>query len=247
MVDTLGWMNEWAQVGRLLDEWLPRYHGSRDLLVTRVVQLMNSGDLAGARELFSRIPANSNTLYSTVGNDLHRWQRDYPALIAFWDQPDIYTDRSGGRNAKLLWQGMAHKFMGDKQTAGTPLRQYVVEMEVTTTTTNNAEAARLSSLAQAYAHLGEFDLALERARQAVEAQPREKDHLFGTTAWNNQTWVMAMAGQREEAIARLAEKLDRPEGLSSWELALDPSWDFLRDEPAFAALYAGKQIRENRP
>ena len=246
MVDTLGWMNEWGQVGRLLDEWLPRYYGSRDLLATRVTQLMHSGELAEARLLYDRIPPNSNTLYTTVGNDLHRWQRDFPALIAFWDSPDINRPRFSGIDNRLLWQGIAHKFMGDAQTATTLFRQHVERLEAAATTTTNAEAVRLNSLAQAYAHLGDFDTALERARQATETQPREKDHLFGANTWNIQTWVMAMAGQRDEAIARLAATVDQPEGHSSWELALDPLWEFLRGHPGFDALVAGKQIREER-
>jgi tetratricopeptide (TPR) repeat protein len=104
-----------------------------------------------------------------------------------------------------------------------------------------------NNLAQTHAYLGNYELALEEAAKAVELLPVAKDHLFGATQRRVQVLVLGLAGRHEEAIDGLAETLDQIEGHTSWELALDPTWDFLRGNERFDALIAGKQIRENRP
>ena len=66
--------------------------------------------------------------------------------------------------------------------------------------------------------------------------PLERDHLFGANIDATDVWLTALSGQRDAALARIAAKLNQPEGFSSWELYLDPGWDFFRDDPRFTEL-----------
>ena len=53
-----------------------------------------------------------------------------------------------------------------------------------------------------------------------------------------------MAGQREEALDRIAAKLAQPGGYNRWDLALNPQWDFFRDDPRFVALATPPNLNE---
>jgi len=48
--------------------------------------------------------------------------------------------------------------------------------------------------------------------------------------------VHALKGDRDAAIALLPELLEMPSGVTPAVLALDPSWDPIRDDPRFVAL-----------
>ena len=51
--------------------------------------------------------------------------------------------------------------------------------------------------------------------------------------------ILGMTGQRDEALVEIERLLNTPAGLVRWQLRLDPTWDFFRDDPRFVALYEG--------
>jgi hypothetical protein len=61
----------------------------------------------------------------------------------------------------------------------------------------------------------------------------QDDHVFGPGLFWRETWMLARAGQRDRALERIAEHLDGAEGLTRWQLYLQPNWDFFRDDPRF--------------
>jgi tetratricopeptide (TPR) repeat protein len=105
-------------------------------------------------------------------------------------------------------------------------------------------------LSQAYAAIGEKDLALKGAERAVMLFPRAKDAVSGPTFEENLAFIQAMFGENSRAISTLTQLLQTP--YNSWLygspgaitpalLRLDPIWDPLRADPAFQKLCEQKQ------
>jgi serine/threonine protein kinase/Tfp pilus assembly protein PilF len=105
-------------------------------------------------------------------------------------------------------------------------------------------------LSQAYAAIGEKDLALKGAERAVMLFPRAKDAVSGPTFEENLAFIQTIFGENSRAIATLTQLLEMP--YNSWVygstitpalLRLDPLWDPLRSDPAFQKLCEDKQPR----
>ena len=74
--------------------------------------------------------------------------------------------------------------------------------------------------------------------------PMEHDSLYGAMMNRNHTFVLARAGEREEALERLNSSLDKTGGESRWELYLDPQWNFFRDNERFNELVRPLNLKE---
>ena len=110
------------------------------------------------------------------------------------------------------------------------------------------DAANAANLAQAYAAMGDKDLALELAERAVMLLPRAKDAVVGPRYEENLALIQTMFGENSRAISTLTQLLQTP--FDSWIypttitpalLRLDPLWDPLRSDPAFQKLCEEKQ------
>ncbi|MFT5141229.1 MAG: TolB-like protein [Rhodothermales bacterium] len=247
LVDTLSLMNEWERVNILASDWVIRYPESRDLRASQISAKMNrNGDLKLARELFDLLPAWSTNTYFRVASVLPLWERDYDAMLEILDSPALvgYTDFGGRTGRKELSRGIAHHFKGEKETARSYFDQVLKMQEPTESTTDFDRAFGLTFAAQAYMYMGDSGLALAASKRAVEIIPREKDSLFGSNIERNHTLILAMAGQRDEALERLAENIDGIGGYSRWELHLNPVWDFFRDDPRFVELATPPNLNE---
>jgi predicted Zn-dependent protease len=104
-------------------------------------------------------------------------------------------------------------------------------------------------LSQAYALIGEKDLALSAAERAVLLLPRAKDAMVGPSCEENLSLVETMFGKNSRAISTLTELSQTPyssewygpAGITPARLRLDPVWDPLRGDPAFQKLCEDKQ------
>jgi TolB-like protein/Tfp pilus assembly protein PilF len=96
-----------------------------------------------------------------------------------------------------------------------------------------------STLALAYAGLGEKEKALEQAQRAV------KD--YDTDAVNKPSAQLALAqiqarfGDVDSAIAAIPYLLEVPAGITTADLRFNPLWDPLRKDPRFQKLISGGQ------
>jgi hypothetical protein len=101
-----------------------------------------------------------------------------------------------------------------------------------------------SSLALAYAFLGDKEQALHHARRATEIRPESRDVIYGTGNAVGYASVLAWVGEKDRAIAEVARLLRIPYGVNvraarngagnHWGGSLKP----LLDDPRFQALLA---------
>jgi hypothetical protein len=98
-------------------------------------------------------------------------------------------------------------------------------------------------LSNAYALMGEEDLAIKLAERAVMLCPRAKDSVKGPIYEENLALIQTMFGEHSRAISTLAQLLQTPyDGcVTPAQLRLDPIWDPLRSDPAFQKLCDEKQ------
>jgi len=104
-------------------------------------------------------------------------------------------------------------------------------------------AGRATSLAWAYAALGDKNSALKEAERATALVPSAKDALWGPSYEENLALLELFLGEKSRAIPTLARLLQTP--YHDWNystpitpayLRLDPTWDPLRGDPAFQKL-----------
>ena len=84
---------------------------------------------------------------------------------------------------------------------------------------------------------GRADEALTLADRLVNEIPYERDALLAGWLLMNRALVRGLAGDREGALDDLEAGFSTPHSLpiTAWDLALDPNWDFMRDDPRFQA------------
>jgi serine/threonine-protein kinase len=106
-------------------------------------------------------------------------------------------------------------------------------------------------LSQAYAVLGEKDLALKEAERATMLLPRAQDAIGGPGFEENLAVIQTIVGENSRAISTLTQLLQTPYGgggaiysqtpVTQALFRLDPLWDPLRADPAFQKLCEQKQ------
>jgi TolB-like protein/Flp pilus assembly protein TadD len=102
-------------------------------------------------------------------------------------------------------------------------------------------ASRAVTLSQAYAVMGDKDLALKTAERAIMLLPSAKDRVWGPTYEENLAQIQTIFGDDSSAISTLTRLLQMPYGgwpapITPARLRLDPTWDPLRGNPAFRKL-----------
>jgi serine/threonine protein kinase/Tfp pilus assembly protein PilF len=149
-----------------------------------------------------------------------------------------------GAQVRLAWmQRLAGDTAGAKATA--EQARNIVEPLYRDQPDNALLGAVLS---QAYAAMGERELAQKIAEHAIMASPSAKEPMVGPKFEENQAFIQTVFGENSRAIAILTRLLQIPYG--SWFygvpitpalLRLDPLWDPLRGDPAFQKLCEEKQ------
>ncbi len=96
----------------------------------------------------------------------------------------------------------------------------------------------LGSCALLQAALGNKAEAIRIARRGVELYPVNKNAVEGTALLKTLALVYTWTGEKEAALELLSDLVKMPGAFEATELALDPGWDNLRDDPRFADLVA---------
>ena len=103
-------------------------------------------------------------------------------------------------------------------------------------------------LSEAYAVMGEKDMALQAAERAITLMPRAKDAVFAPSFEENLALIQMIVGEKSRTISSLSQLLQTPYDsliyytpITPALLRLDPYWDSLRADPAFQKLCEEKQ------
>jgi len=235
---TMRFSNELDRLESFLADARQRFPYDTDLASTHaMLPIWANGDTITARQRYDAIRPNSGLEYVNASTFLPMYERDFVAAIEAWDLPDVrpLVSLAGWRGWPEVNQAIAWRALGEDERADTLLKS-AIEREIDYSIRPFALASELSARAWALVLFGENELAIATAEEAVELVTYEEDKLEGlTTVWN-QCFVLARAGRRDEALACLPKVIDQPGGPLRWELYLDPTWDFMRDDERFNEL-----------
>jgi tetratricopeptide (TPR) repeat protein len=215
------------------------------VIANKVSLLQARGRLDEADQQLARIPADSID-YWVVGarGNQALFRRHYDEAAKIFerkinsrpaDQPPDFFDK-----AFLVSLGYSYQWMGKGEEARKAFTRAIEAIKPTPETVVGADAnGTPTTLALAYAGLGEKEKALGQAQQALKDYAT--DAVFKPSAEATLAQIQAHFGDVDAAIAALPHLLEVPAGLNVAALKFDPMWDPLRQDPRFQKLCQEKQ------
>ncbi|PYK47628.1 MAG: hypothetical protein DME51_13325 [Verrucomicrobia bacterium] len=220
---------------------------SASVRASKAVTFQNEGRLDKAAEELARVPADvmedfvltpriNQALYErhfdTASSIIERKLSSIPA-----GQPlDPVTELA------LVQLGYCQQWMGRDAEARQSFSRAIEAIKPKPDSPVQADAnGTPSTLALAYAGLGEKEKALEQAQRAVEAY--ENDAVSKPYSQIALAQIQARFGDVDAAIAAIPHLLEVPAGITPADLRFNPLWDPLRKDPRFAKLIAEPQSK----
>jgi len=250
MITTLMMMREYDRAEPLIDAWSEKYPQAMDIKGQKIwLFVQRDGDLAAAKNLFAQIEPNGGIPYHDAATILPLLERDFQAAITIYDNPQFKAafDRSYDKTFELRNKALAYDYLGDSGQAREFSQQAIealLELKLASAGTDLSNAYILSELALFYAQTGEFEKALEYINQAGALMPESRDTLAGAELSLTRTMILAMSGNRDEALLEIERLLSIPSSANRWLLYLDPAWDFFRDDERFNELARPANLKE---
>jgi len=246
MIETLIYMNEFERAASLIDSFILRYPDARDLRIFKVEIYIHQGKLESARLLLDSMTPWVSGSYDYTVTRLPMLERDYEKTIAVQSLPEVsvMANNRGFIGFGDMYKAWAYRLDGDEDSALQYAKIAIEKLTSLSPTGTIIDSFELSNLAMAYAFTGENKLALATSRKSMAATPEDKDALEGPTAAEVNAQVLALTGNRDEALAEIERLLKHPTGFSRWELYLDPRWDFFRDDERFNTLIRPLDLQE---
>lgn len=214
---------------------------SEAVRANKVNVLQAQGRLDEARQQLSHFPENATddwVVNARINQAIYERHFDDAVrvierkLIADTGQPDDFFDK-----LFLVNLGYCHEWLGHAEEARKAFTRAVQAFKPTPETLVGPDAnGTPTTLALAYAGLGDKEKALAQAQQALKDYAT--DAVFKPTAEVTLAQIQARFGDRDAAIAALPHLLQVPAGLNVASLKFDPIWDPLRKDPRFQKLAA---------
>jgi TolB-like protein len=231
----------------LLDRAIQVAPDADNVRASKAGVLMSEGRLPEADQEMINIPADSFDDF-IVSNRLNQflYERKFKEATDFMQRriQALPANEAADAWVRLFMVQVAfcHEWLGQKEEARKLFERVVHETKPTADTIVKPEANGLpSTLALAYAGLGEKEKALQQAGQAVKDYETDAVNKPGAEIVLAQ--LQARFGQTDAAIAALPHLLQIPAGLTVANLNYDPMWDPLRKDPRFAKLIAEPQSK----
>ncbi|MDX1460521.1 MAG: hypothetical protein R3348_05640, partial [Xanthomonadales bacterium] len=249
IIETLENIRAWDRIDELSEKWVTQFPQAIDLQVMRAMMFVNrDGDVETAREMFDRIPPSTSDDYLNFSVLLPQFAREYEQMLETLDTPALRTATMsrGWRGWREISRGIALGELDRPEEARTEFRRALdVFADWNPSGVSSIDAWDLTYQAFAHASLSHQAEAIEAANRAAGLIPESVDALNGPTIAGFRAQVLGMAGQRDEALAELERLLDTPGGPIRWQLYLDPSWDFFRDDERFNELIRPHNLDES--
>jgi TolB-like protein/tetratricopeptide (TPR) repeat protein len=196
---------------------------------------MQLGRLDAAEALLAHVPEDRREPYESEARmRLLTLRRDEPALNRFMraaqlrDDMMLDTDDIEG----LIRLGIVQRVNGHADLAHKTFDRLARVLAATPGGIDHvSETGSLSSLV--YSGLGDWKKAFDVAKHQIAINQNDANEIAVAKITLGQ--IHALHGDREAAIAMLPELLEIPSGVTPALLALDPSWDAIRDDPRFIA------------
>lgn len=236
----LAYLRRFDEAQAALDRALQISPGDQDALVGKAGVFQQQGRLQEAAATLAQLPAES-TDDSVLGARVAQavYERHFDVAIGLFERKlkSIPAGQPLDSNTAgaLVAMGFCQQWLGQRDEAMRTFTRALQSIKPPPATMVAAEAMFLrSTLAGAYAGLGQKKKALEQAQQAVKDS--ETDAVLKPNAQVTLAQIEALFGDHDAAIAALPELLQVPAGLTVANLKLDPLWDPLRKDPRFAKL-----------
>jgi tetratricopeptide (TPR) repeat protein len=235
---------------KLYDRALDITPNNPDVMASKALIYQAQGDLEEAARLLSEInwqTPDENTFYVKITQ--LTLERNYGEAIRLLQhrQAQFHFDSEYNKGCNQVVLALTQHLAGDAIGATVTAQQARNTLEQVKKETPN-DAYLIARFSQAYAVLGEKDLALKAAERAF-IMDRAKNALLARTNQENLAIIETMVGENSAAISILTELSQKP----YWSifhgpppstqalLRLDPFWDPLRSDPAFQKLCEEKQ------
>jgi len=257
---TYGMLRQFPAALKLYDRALDIMPNDPDVLALKASIYQAQGNLQETPRLLSGINEQSpnESAFQAKINQL-RLERNYGEAIRLLQARlaqfrfDSAYDKTSDQVTLALIQSLAGDTVGAKVTAE-PARKTLEQLyrdqseNIAKPALTDPESVAIL-LSQAYAGMGEKDLALSVAEQAIVLFPEAKDRVHAPTLKENLALIQTMVGENSHAISTLTQLLQTPywspiyypAAITPALLRLDPLWDPLRGDPAFQKLCEEKQ------
>jgi TolB-like protein/cytochrome c-type biogenesis protein CcmH/NrfG len=249
---TYGFRRQFPAALKLYDRALEITPNDPDVMAAKAGVYQAQGNLQEAAGLLSEInwqTPSEDTLAIKVGQ--LRLERNYAEAVRLLQtrqaQFHYGSQRIKGREQVAL--AFTQRLAGDMAAAKATAEQARNTLEkLYRDQPDNAFV--VAPLSQAYAAMGEKDLALKAAERAVMLLPSAKDPVPGPAFEQNLVFIQTIFGEHSRAISALKQLLQTPYNNTFFMppmvvtpalLRLDPIWDPLRGDPAFQKLCKDKQ------
>ena len=237
---------------KLYDRGLDITPNDPDLMASKAGIYQAQGNLQEAAKLLVEVNAQtlSGNAFATKIIQLTLERNLGEAVRLLQDrQAQFHFDSEFDKTSNQVGLALAQRLAGD--TAGAKASAEEARNTLEQLYRDQPDNGALAlSLSQAYAAMGEKDLALKTAAHPIMLLPRAKDSKVGPMFEENLALIQTMVGENSGAISTLTRLLQTPYGsviygqapITPTLLRLDPIWDPLRADPAFQRL-----CEENAP
>jgi TolB-like protein/Flp pilus assembly protein TadD len=235
-----GYLRRFDNAHAAFDRALEISPGEPNALAGKATLFQLQGKLPEAAATLARISADSTEDF-VVGARVNQaiYERQFDSAIKEVDEKlkaipagqalDSYMEYT------LAQIGFCQQWLGQRDDAVRTFMRVVQSIKPTPDTIVVPEANGLpTTLAFAYAGLGEKDNALEQAKQAIKDY--DTDAVNKPAAEATLAQIQARFGDHDSAIAALPHLLEVPAGLTVADLKFNPLWDPLRKDPRFEKL-----------
>jgi TolB-like protein/Flp pilus assembly protein TadD len=214
---------------------------------SKAVTFQNEGRLAEAAQELARIPADATddfVIAALIGQAIYEHHFDSAISVIERKLKSVPAGQPLDSVTELavVQLGFCQQWTGRDEDARRSFSRAIEAIKPKPDTPVPADAnGRPSTLALAYAGLGEKAKALEQAQRAVKDY--DMDAVNKPWALTTLAQIQARFGDHDAAISALPHLLEVPAGLTRANLKLDPFWDPLRKDPRFAKFIADPQAK----